>query len=127
MNYRDNSKWWRNILTPKGRASRLEYNLLCVIVCLPLVIMVILDFNRIYSFTKNENALYYLMGYVVVIMYLMICAMIRRNHDLGNPGLTRNSLFGSEYMFKKGVYGPNRFGSDPCRDYLTQIDELNAE
>lgn len=127
MNYRDNSKWWRNILTPRGRASRLEYNLLCVIVCLPLVIMVILDFNRIYSFTKNENALYYLMGYVVVIMYLMICAMIRRNHDLGNSGLTRNSLFGSEYMFKKGEYGPNRFGSDPCRDYLTQIDELNAE
>lgn len=127
MYYRDNSKWWCNILTPKGRASRLEYNLRCLIICIPFIILFILNHYNVYRFTKDENFLYYLLAYVVVLLYVMFCAAIRRNHDLGNSGLTRNSLFGSEYVFKKGEDGPNRFGSDPCKDYLTQMDELNTK
>lgn len=89
--------------------------------------MAVLEFNKSYSFVKNENFLNYLFAYFVVVLYFLLCAAIRRNHDLGNSGLTRNSLFGSEYIFKKGESGPNRFGSDPCQDYLTQMRGINYE
>lgn len=89
--------------------------------------MAVLEFNKSYSFIKNENFLNYLFAYLVVALYFLFCAAIRRNHDLGNYGLTRNSLFGSEYIFKKGESGPNRFGSDPCQDYLTQMSGINYE
>lgn len=119
----NNSKWWTHLFTTKGRASRLEYNLICLIVVCPLFLFL---WNMMTSHTHyGENTLIWLLVYVVVALYLLICASVRRNHDLGNSGMTRSSIFGSEYCFKKGDEGVNRFGSDPCQDYESQISELD--
>lgn len=121
MVYRDNSKWWNHILLPIGRASRLEFNLILLCLAAPLI-YVIYQLKAGTHYT--ESFLTWLLVYVVIMLYIGICATIRRNHDMGNAGLSRRNLSGWEFIFKKGDNGINVYGSNPGRDYDSQVEEF---
>lgn len=123
MEYIDNSKWWKHLLTFKGRASRTEYNLICLACILPLGIA-IYGMKAYHWFYGNENFLTWLLIYLVVMLYVLFAAFVRRNHDLGNSGIKRYPFSHYDYTFRKGQKGMNRFGSDPCQDYDVQLKEL---
>ncbi len=108
-----------------GRAGRMEYIVTTLAALVPLFILFLLFFSKssiIRGF--GDGFLIFLMVYVIVMIWVCMAAAVRRNHDLnqsGAPGFLK-----SELLFRRGILGRNRFGSEVSANYSENIERIET-
>lgn len=124
----DNSKRFRRILSFRGRATRLEYNVIIGVLVLLWGVMAYLMFispTWHYKITHSDLFMPVFIGAILVTLYVGYAAAFRRRHDLGLKGFSATSMFGRECVFEKGIDTFNEYGSDPLQEYEPQLERLN--
>lgn len=120
----DNSKPFRRLFSFKGRATRLEFNIVIFLVLLFWCGLVWLTlYTPYFKRTEVGVGMYALIVLSILTIYIGMAVAVRRNHDLGNGGMPSSLQF--SLSFTKGVPYFNEFGSDPFQDYQPQLDRLN--
>jgi len=110
----------RKYLGHEGRIGRLQYLLYSFFtLSLGLLVGVIQMLTK----TNADQSVEVLLILIVLAIYLLLMSfmVVKRLHDLGYSGWMFfvammpiiNIFFGLIFLFKKGVTGPNKFGSDP--------------
>lgn len=123
----------KNIFRTRGRIDRLIFFIYFVITDIlgGLVILINNSIDQISIFTGLLLIVIY-----IILMWIWICATIKRFHDLNKNGdnifLLLIPLYNLYIMailfFKKGTYGVNKYGDDPIGDnnFESNIQEYTS-
>ena len=98
----------------KGRINRAKYWIIHLLITAVTVIFLI-RFPNSPVVINNTGVSALLFFYVIFVAWIGLAINVKRWHDLDKSGwseLTRIMAF-FELGFRRGTYGPNRFGPDP--------------
>ena len=135
----DNSKFFSHFFTAKGRIGRVQY-LVTALIAVAFYALLYFGIGKISGINEVTGSIITLIGFILAAA-LITLAGLKRCHDLGVDWwyavipvllifITGIAIWviGAAALFflffQKSEDGPNEYGTEPLKPYLTQVESL---